>query len=68
MKYLRLHNISIHINIYQNRFINECARMIKAKIPESQSLRVFFVRCRITYMFLIIGNLGAAILFLPSVL
>jgi hypothetical protein len=42
--------------------------MIKAKIPESQSLRVFFVRCRITYMFLIIGNLGAAILFLPSVL
>ena len=24
MKYLRIHNVSIHINIYQNRFINEC--------------------------------------------
>ena len=24
MKYLRIHNISIHINFYQNRFINEC--------------------------------------------
>ena len=26
MKYLRIHNISIHINFYQNQFINECAR------------------------------------------
>ena len=50
MKYLRLHNISIHINVYQNRFINECARKIKAKIPESQSFRVFFVRFRRTYV------------------
>ena len=31
-------NISIHINFYQNRFINECARKIKAS--ESQSFRV----------------------------
>jgi hypothetical protein len=27
MKYLRIHNIGIHINFYQNRFINECVRM-----------------------------------------
>ena len=41
MKYLRIYNISIHINFYQNRFINECARKLKAKIPESQSFTVF---------------------------
>ena len=27
MKYLRIHNIGIHINFYQNRFINESVRM-----------------------------------------
>ena len=26
LKKWRLNNISIHINFYQNRFINECAR------------------------------------------
>ena len=26
MKYLRFHNISIHIIFYPNRFINECVR------------------------------------------
>ena len=26
MKYLRIHNVGIHINFYQNRFINESAR------------------------------------------
>ena len=26
MKYWRIHNVSIHINVYQNRFINECVR------------------------------------------
>ena len=31
----------------QNRFINECGRKIKAKIPEFQS---FFVRYRRTYV------------------
>ena len=41
MKYLRMHNISIHISFYQNQFINECAKKIKAKIPESQSFTVF---------------------------
>ena len=28
MKYLRIHNISIHTNFYQNRFINGCVRRI----------------------------------------
>ena len=55
MKNLRLHNVSIHRNFYQNRFINECARKKKAKIPESQSPRVpesrsFLVRYRRTYV------------------
>ena len=26
MKYLRIYNLSIHINFYQNRFINESGR------------------------------------------
>ena len=34
MKNLRLHNVSIHRNFYQNRFINEYARKKKAKISE----------------------------------
>ena len=29
MKYLWMHNITIHINSYQNRFINECVRKKK---------------------------------------
>ena len=33
MKNLRLHNVSIHRNFNQNRFINECDRKRKAKIP-----------------------------------
>ena len=45
MKYLHIHNISIHINFYQNLFLNECV-----KIPGSHSFRVFFVRCRRTYV------------------
>jgi len=28
MKNLRLNNFSIHINLHQNRFVNECARKI----------------------------------------
>ena len=31
MKKLRLLNVSIHRNVDQNRFINECARKKKAK-------------------------------------
>ena len=30
---MRLHNDRIHRNFYQNRFINECAKKKKAKIP-----------------------------------
>ena len=44
-KNLRLHNVSIHRNVYQNRFINEYARKKRYKIPESQS---FLVRYRRT--------------------
>ena len=34
----------ININFYRSQFINECARKIKAKIPESHSFRVFWDR------------------------
>ena len=40
MKNSRLHNVSIHRNFYQNRFINKYVRKKKAKIQESQSPRV----------------------------
>ena len=33
IKKMCLHNVNIHINFYQNRSINECARKKKAKIP-----------------------------------
>ena len=48
IKNLCLLNFSFHRNVYQNRFINECAcaRKKKAKIAKSQS---FFVRYRRTY-------------------
>ena len=43
MKYLRIRNISIHLNFYQNRFINECARKIKNPwVSEFHSFTVFF--------------------------
>ena len=34
MKYLRIHNISIHIILYQNRFINECVRKNFLKLTQ----------------------------------
>ena len=37
IKSLLLHNVNIHINLYQNRFMNEYARKKKAKISESRS-------------------------------
>ena len=40
MKYLCIHDISIHINFHQNQFINEYVRKIKAKIPDPQSFTV----------------------------
>ena len=39
MKYLRIHNIGIHINFYQNRFINESVRKNFLKFSESQMER-----------------------------
>ena len=39
INYLRIHNIGIHINFYQNRFINECVRKNFLKISERQSER-----------------------------
>ena len=54
MKYLRIYNISIHINFYQNRFINESVRKNFLKFSERQTERrkdgVFFVSCRRTYV------------------
>ena len=40
IKKLRLLNVSISINFYQNQFINECAREKKAKISYFQSFPV----------------------------
>ena len=34
MKYLRIYNVSVHRNFYQNQLINKCARKKIAKIPE----------------------------------
>ena len=33
MKYLCIHNVSIHINFYQKRFINECVGKTFLKFP-----------------------------------
>ena len=52
-KKVRLHNVIIHRNFYQNRFIKECSRRKKAKIPMFHSLPVsefFFLRYRRTYV------------------
>ena len=59
IKYLRIHNIGIHINFYQNRFINESVRKIFLKFSKRQTERrkdgkterlSFFVRCKRTYV------------------
>ena len=52
MKYLHIHNISIHINFYQNRFINECVRRIflNSRKDVKTERRSFFVSCRRTYV------------------
>ena len=55
IKYLLIHNISVHINFYQNRFINESVRKNFLKISEGKTerrkdvkteRRSFFVSCR----------------------
>ena len=60
MKYLCIHNIGIHINFYQNRFINESVRKNFLKFSyRRKDVRTerrkdvkteFFVRCRRTYV------------------
>ena len=37
MKYLHIHNISIHIIFYQNQFINECVGKNFIKFSEGQT-------------------------------
>jgi hypothetical protein len=39
IKYLRIYNISIHINFYQNRFINESVRKNFLKFSERETER-----------------------------
>ena len=39
IKKMRLHNVSFHINFYQNWFINKYASRKKAKISESRSFQ-----------------------------
>ena len=41
MKYLRIYNISIHINFYQNRFINESVWKNFLKFSERRKDGVF---------------------------
>ena len=60
MKYLRIHNISIHINLYQNRFKNESVRknflkfLYRRKDGQMERRKDgkadFFVRCRRIYV------------------
>ena len=51
MKNLRLYNVSIHINFYPDRFLNECARKKKSKLAEYRNYvkTLFFVSYRRTY-------------------
>ena len=46
MKYLRINNVSIHINLYQNQETN----VLERKKPKPQSHGVFLVRYRGTYV------------------
>ena len=48
MKYLRIHNISTHINFYQNLFIYEYVFLNSRKDRRKDG--VFFVGCRRTYV------------------
>ena len=49
MKILCVHNVGIHRNFDQNRFINECARKKLANFPESRRYGEF-VRYRRTHV------------------
>ena len=47
MKYLRIHDISIHISFYQNRFLNECVRKKKkCKCKNSYKYNVLWYKCK----------------------
>ena len=50
IKNLRLHNVRIHTNFYQKRFLNECARKKIAKIPDFQSLFFFYRNVERSYV------------------
>ena len=52
MKYLRIHNVNIHINVYQNPFINECElrRIFLNSHKDRRKDGVLFVRFRRTYV------------------
>ena len=42
IKYLRIHKVTIHINFYQNRLINECVRKNFLKFSERQMIFLTF--------------------------
>ena len=48
MKYLRIHNVCIHIILYQNQFINESAMRIFSN--SCNFVNTDFLRCRRTYI------------------
>ena len=50
MKYLHIHNVSIHRSFYRNRFINECVGKAFLKFPIRRKDRVFFVRYKRTFV------------------
>ena len=50
MKNLHPHNVSIHINFYHNRFINECPRKSFVKILQRRTDVMSLLRCRRTYV------------------
>ena len=48
MEYLRIHNVSIHINFYQNRFIMNVLGRIFLNSRKERRKDDSFVRCRRT--------------------
>ena len=39
IKYLRIHNVSIHINFYQNQLINECVIFLNYRKDRRKDLK-----------------------------
>ena len=46
MKYLRIHNNSFHINLYQNQLINECVH-VKLRLKRGGKGKTGFFRLKI---------------------